>query len=332
MSSISCFGELLLRFSPILENDWQDSNMSYSIGGAELNVATALSKWNLPVNYITALPDNELSKSLLEYFRYKNIKSNEIVFTGNRIGLYYLPKGLDMKNNLVIYDRDYSSFSTLLPGTINWEQILQTSKWLHISAISPALNQNVAAVCLEAVETAYSMGLNISLDLNYRSKLWKYGKSPSEIIPQIAKYCNVLMGNIWAVEHLLGIKAPIENSHGKDKEELIAAGRESMNHLKEFYTNAQNIAYTFRLQNSYWGMIQNAGTEFLSREYMLSNTVDQVGSGDCFMAGLIYGLYKELPPKETIEFATAAGFGKLFEPGDVTRRSINQILKIAYEI
>jgi 2-dehydro-3-deoxygluconokinase len=327
MKKVCCFGELLMRLSPENGEGWINNTMPFNIGGAELNVATALAKWNLPVSYVTALPVNYLSNQLIKYIQSKNIDSTNIVFTGDRIGIYYLPIGYDVKNVVAFYDRDNTSFSTLMPGVINWQKVFKNTGWFHFSAISPALNENNAAACLEAVEMAASMGLKISIDLNYRSKLWRYGKKPVDIVPALVGYCDVIMGNIWAVENLLGIKSPIETSVGKTKDELLIAARKSMQEINNRFPKAKSLAYTFRLENTYWAMLQHNNNTSVSREYDIKKVVDKVGSGDCFMAGLIYGLNKNLEAKKIIDYAVAAAYGKLFEAGDSTKQTIEEVIQ-----
>ena len=173
------FWRIIVTFVARIRWKWiTQSVMPVYIGGAELNTATALAKWNVPVTYFTALPDNYLSKEICDELRKRNINTDPINFSGNRIGSYYLPQGSDLKNAGVIYDRAHSSFSELQPGQIDWETVLNDISWFHFSAISPALNKNIAAVCKEAVEVASKKKITISVDLNYRSKLWQYGKKP----------------------------------------------------------------------------------------------------------------------------------------------------------
>jgi 2-dehydro-3-deoxygluconokinase len=327
--NILCFGELLLRLSPT--NNWITENtMPVFIGGAELNVATALAKWNIATKYCTALPSNYLSEEIILYLQQKNIDTTPIQFCGERIGTYYLPQGKDLKNVGVIYDRAYSSFSILQKGTINWKEVLKDCSWFHCSAISPALNENAAAVCEEALQAATALGLTISIDLNYRNKLWQYGVEPSVVMKKLLPYCHVVMGNIWAAESLLNIPSTIASSDGKTKDALIQAAGESMLQIHQQYTNVQTMAFTFRLQDEYFAVIQNGGQMETSQTFTLTNIKDKVGSGDCFMAGLIYGLQHNHPPQQIINFAAAAAVGKLSVVGDATTQTIeniNELLK-----
>jgi 2-dehydro-3-deoxygluconokinase len=326
-NKVCCFGELLMRLSPNTGEDWINNTMPFHIGGAELNVATALAKWDIPVTYVTSLPKNYLSGQLIKYIVQKNIAANDIVFSGTRIGIYYLPIGYDIKNVVAFYDRDNTSFSGLKPGVIDWDKIFSDCSWFHFSAISPGLNENVAAVCKEAVEAASAKGITISVDLNYRSKLWQYGKQPVDVIPDLVKHCNVIMGNMWAVESLLGILSPIESSDGKTQQQLIDAAGQSMLQLHRQYPQATTFAYTFRLENTYWAVLQHGNERAVSNEYIVNNTVDKVGSGDCFMAGLIYGLIEKNNTQNIVEYAAAAAVGKLYEAGDATKQKQTDILE-----
>lgn len=326
MSKVFCFGEILLRMSPALNRDWiRHAMMPVYVGGAELNVATALAKWNVPVKYCTAMPHNYLSNEIMEELQSKNIDISAIHLSGTRIGGYYLPQGADLKNAGVVYDRAYSSFAELKPGMINWDEALKDCSWFHFSAISPALNDNAALVCKEALKAASAKGLTISVDLNYRGKLWQYGIQPIEVMPELVKYCHVIMGNIWAVESLLGIASAIKDSSGKTQQQLADAAGESMLQLHHQYPQATSFAYTFRLENEYWAVLQRGSVLSVSKQFCIGQVIDKVGSGDCFMGGLIYGLFNKHPHQEIIDFASAAAVGKLQEKGDATQQTIEQV-------
>lgn len=332
--AICCFGELLLRFSPQMQGVFiKDASMRVYIGGAELNVATALAKWDLPVSYLTAVPENYLSKEIIDFIRKKNIDTSAIQFRGSRIGIYYLPQGADMKNNAVIYDRDHSSFASLKPGDINWDKVLSNVSWFHLSAISPALNEGTAAVCLEAVKAAASKNITISVDLNYRARLWQYGKQPDEVMPEIVRYCDVIMGNVWSAEKLLGIALQPGFTHdAATKETYIGEAARTAKKIQELFPKCKAVANTFRFDEGegirYFATLRTGNKDFHSATYTAPKIIDKVGSGDCFMGGLIYALSKEMKPDDTIEFAAAAAFGKLQEQGDVTSNSIEDVQKI----
>lgn len=328
MSKILCFGELLLRLSPELNGEWiRQNQMPVFIGGAELNTATALAKWNVPVSYCTALPDHYLSKEIIQCISGKRIETDKIQLRGNRIGTYYLPQGVDLKNAGVIYDRAYSSFWELKPGQLNWDEILKDVSWFNFSAISPALNENVAAVCKEGVEAASKKGITVSVDLNYRAKLWQYGKQPKEIMPELVQYCDVIMGNVWAAEKMMGIQ--VEKELADNKESYLEQALKTSKKIINRFPKCRLVANTFRFDVGegvkYFAVLFSEAQLFVSGEQQSNQIVDKVGSGDTFMAGLIYGNYQKHSPQEIIDFAAAAAFNKLFIKGDATTASVEEI-------
>src|SRR6202000_2439683 len=204
--TVLSFGELLLRISPDESGDWlKENSFPFYIAGAELNVATALALWNIPAKYITALPDNDMSQQIVAYLQKQKIDMSPVLFQGNRLGLYFLTKGKDLKNNALIYDRAFSAFSELKPGMIDWDKQFEDVSWFHFSAICPAISQDIADVCKEALIAASQKNIIVSVDLNYRSKLWQYGKTPQEVMLDLVQYCDLVMGNVWAAEMMLGI-------------------------------------------------------------------------------------------------------------------------------
>jgi 2-dehydro-3-deoxygluconokinase len=292
-------------------------------------VATALVKWKLPVKYCTSLPANYLSDEICEELQKKQIDISAIHFSGTRIGTYYLPQGTDLKNAGVIYDRAGSSFSELKPGMIDWHQVLKDCCWFHFSAISPALNENIAMVCNEALKVASELGLTISVDLNYRSKLWKYGKQPIDIMPLLVQYCDIVMGNIWSAHELLGISLDDKIHEKKNKTGYLEHARKTATTIMKKFPVCKYAAQTFRFQDEnkvlYYATLDNELEQFVSPEFSAESVVDKVGSGDCFMAGLIYGLFNKQESQPVIDFAAAAAFGKLQETGDSTNQSVGDV-------
>ena len=333
---ILCFGELLLRISPAAHDAMNEKHpMLLYMGGAEANVATALAGWNLPVKYCTALPDNFMSKHVIDYLEYKGIFSSSILLSGSRIGVYYLERGADLKGS-VVYDRDRSSFSELKPGMIDWDKVLKDVSWFNFSAISPALNQNVADVCLEAVEAAAKKGITISVDLNYRSRLWKYGKQPIDIMPQLVQYADVVMGNIWSANTLIGTGIDEDIHAKKSRQAYLDHAEATSKEIIARFPKCKVVANTFRFDSAgndilYYTSLYKDGQAYSSDEFTCKGVVDRSGSGDCFMAGLIYGLYNQHDPQETLNYATAAAFGKLQELGDATGQDVFTVMRMAQE-
>jgi 2-dehydro-3-deoxygluconokinase len=334
MGKVVCFGELLLRLPPANAGEWLRTNqMPVFIGGAELNVATALATWNIPVKYCTALPDNIISKDIKAYLDQKNIDTSPIIYSGERIGLYYLKEGADMKSEENVFDRKYSSFSTLSTGVVDWDKILQDVSWFHFSAIAPAVSASAAALCKEALEAASKKNITISVDLNHRSLLWKYGADPKDIMPDLVKYCNVVMGNIWSANTLLGIPVDETIHQNKTQKNYLQQAAKTSDHIFKRFATCNWVANTFRFDGNehaieYYAVLNTKNEQAVSPIFKTIKVVDKVGSGDCFMAGLIYGILSGHQPKNIIGLAAAAAFGKLQEKGDATKNSIQQIEKI----
>ncbi len=330
MKKVLCLGEILLRLSPAANGQWLEQNhMPVFMGGAELNAATALAVWQHPVKYFTAMPDNVLSKDIAAYLSKKNIDTSAIHYSGNRIGLYYLQQGTDMKNAGTVFDRAGSSFATLETGVVNWNEVLQDVQWLHFSAIAPAVSESGAALCLEALKAASSKGIKISVDLNYRALLWKYGKDPKEVMKTLLPYCNLVMGNIWAANTLLGIELDKDLI---ESERYAEHATKTANNIMQKYPACTAVANTFRFDEGkgirYFAVFNDTTTQTVSKTFRTATVIDKVGSGDCFMAGLIHSALSGYSNEETINYAAAAAFGKLQEKGDTTSNTVAAIKNI----
>jgi 2-dehydro-3-deoxygluconokinase len=330
MGKILCFGEVLLRFSPVPDGHWLKSHdLSVYLGGSELNAATALAKWDLPVSYCTVLPENYISTDIMDILQERRILTDTILFSDGRIGSYWLAQGMDLKNHSVIYDRTPSAFSGLQRGMFNWDHIFQDVSWLHFSAISPALNESVADVCLEAAQAASKKNITISVDLNHRPKLWKL-RNPHAVMSELLQYCDVVMGNIWSAHELLGIPMDLHLIQNGDKSSYLQHAHQTSVRILKRFARVKTMACTFRFEQGergilYYASLYSAHHWADSSVYTSDKILDKVGTGDCFMAGLIYGMYKQLPESEIIQFAAAAGFGKFFEKGDATNQDLHMI-------
>jgi 2-dehydro-3-deoxygluconokinase len=328
MSKILCFGESLLRLVPDLSGPWlEEGKLRCHIGGAELNVAMALANWGHDVSYLTALPENAVTENIKSYIHSKGIDISLIRNTEGRLGIYYLPENADLKNAGVVYDRTDSAFYKLKPGEINWDEIFEEVSWFHISAISPALNQNLADLCIEAVKGARSRNISISIDLNYRAKLWQYTSDPVAIMLPIVSECQVIMGNIWSAEKLLGIAL---DTAAIDQNEYIKAADKTASQIFGLFDKCTTIAFTFRFENernvmNYQGYLNNRSASYISPQYEFTGILDKVGSGDCFMAALIHGIKESLVEQDLIDLCATAAIAKLFEKGDHSSRSIEEI-------
>ncbi|RFZ84830.1 sugar kinase [Mucilaginibacter terrenus] len=328
--SVLTFGELLLRLCPDADGNWLSTNkLPFHVGGAELNVATALALWEVPSKYFTALPDNGISDQLLSYVANLGIDVSAVHKGGSRLGLFYLTQGKDMKHDAVIYDRAGSSFAELKTGVVDWDNVLNGVSWFHFSAICPALSQTTADLCEEALKAASAKGITISIDLNYRAKLWQYNKVPYEVMPALAKYCDLIMGNVWSAEKLLGIPVMPDIHESGQRSIYLKEALSSSQEIMSRYPKCKAVANTFRFDDGkgieYYTALYTDGQLHSSAVYDANHVVDKVGSGDCYMAGLVYGFYNRFSPSEIVDFATAAAFDKLFIEGDATTSTVEKI-------
>lgn len=319
---ILSFGELMLRLSStgttFLE---KDSPVVVFPAGSEANVVASLAQWGVPCSYLSRMPDNELATQALAVLKELGVDVSPTLLEGDRLGLYFLLSANGLTKGEVVYDRKYSAFSQLQPGTIDWDRVLDGYTWFHWSALTPALNETLAAVCKEALEAARRKRLIVSVDLNYRNKLWNYGKQPIEVMPELLPYCDVVMGNIWAAHKMLG--TTVLETLGRDTppDTYFEHAKESALDVFELLPQCKHLAYTFRFMDSpthnlLYGTYHTRSGDFISAVQETNAVVDRIGSGDAFMAGLIYALVSEKDAQGIVDTATAAGFKKLFVKGD----------------
>ncbi|WP_114779368.1 sugar kinase [Botryobacter ruber] len=325
------FGELLWRLAAVDNDASANDNLLQTFpGGAEANVAASLGLWKVPCSYFTCVPDNELANRALDVLQNNGVDTSRVLKRGDRMGLYFLMSANGLSTGQVVYDRKYSSFSQLTTGQIDWDSLLEGYTWFHWSALTPALNPNLAAVCKEALEAARKKGLTISIDLNYRSRLWDYGKTPLEVMPELVQYCDVIMGNIWAANKMLG--TPIDESLDRNTsvEKYLEYAELSAKAVQAAFPQCRHVAYTYRFMdnprhNLFYGTYYDGTKQYHSSVYETNEVVDRIGSGDAFMAGLLYSLFNNLQGQDVIDFATAAAFQKLFVAGDFGKHSAGQV-------
>lgn len=316
------FGELLLRLSASGESFLgEDGQVVVFPGGSEANVAASLAQWGIPCSYLSRIPDNDLTSQILSTLTGIGVDVSPSLLEGDRLGLYFLLSANGLSKGEVVYDRKYSAFSQLKPGMIDWDRVLDGYTWFHWSALTPALNESLAEVCQEALAVASAKGLVVSVDLNYRNRLWNYGKDPVEVMPALLQYCNVVMGNIWAANKMLGTS--VLDTLGRDTapDVYFEHAKESAQEVFSLLPKCQHVAYTFRFMdtathNLLYGTYHMREADFMSSINETDNVIDRIGSGDAFMAGLIYALVDRRGGQEVIDRATAAGFKKLFVKGD----------------
>jgi len=329
-NNIVCFGELLLRLStPSSVKYAQTDHLDMIFGGSEANIAVSLSILGNNSTYITALPDNNLGKTAIQKLRAYGVDTKQIHTDNRRFGIYFTELGAGMRSTDVIYDRLNSSFSNIDTNTFDWESIFKAATWFHWSGISPALNANVTEVCLQAIREAKKRGVTVSADLNYRSKLWQYGKKPLEVMPELVSQCDVLLCDFTTAQLMLGIDSGLTNPESRSlTDNDFKKGYEA---ILTKYSNIKTLATSLRNEvnsshHKLGGKLFHKGELYTARDYSCEDIKERIGGGDAFMAGLIHGLqHYSGKPQQAVEFATAAFTLKHTVYGDFNLSSKEEI-------
>lgn len=320
---VVCFGELLARLSPSGSQRLEQAEaLELSFGGAEANVAVSLARFGVPVQYVTRVPDNDLGRAATSALRRWGVLTDAIAVGGGRMGLYFLETGQAQRPSRVLYDRASSGMAELDAGMIDWSATLEGSAWFHTSGITPAISRTAAEATLEAVRAARSLGLTVSIDLNYRSALWRWGETPERVMSMLVDQADVLIGNEEDAAKALGIRP----SRGDvTSGELAAADFEPVcAAIVQRFPNLSSVAITLRgsksaSHNTWTAVAWSRGSGFVEAPtYDIWPIVDRVGAGDAFVAGLIFRLLNadaDLPA--ALSFAVAASCLKHTIPGDL---------------
>ncbi len=337
MKKVVTFGEIMLRLAtPGYQRFCQAKEFTATYGGGEANVAVSLANYGLDAEFVTRLPKNDIARACEMDLHKNGVKTDHIVYGGDRLGIYFLETGAVARPSKVVYDRAYSAISEIKPGMIDWEEVFRDAQWFHWTGITPALSQGAADACLEAIRVANRMGVTVSTDLNYRKNLWKYGKTASEIMPALVEGCDVILGNEEDAEKVFGIK-PEGFDVTRTGGEVNAAEFESVcTQLMKRFPRAKKVIITLRgsinaNHNTWGGVLYDGKKLYQSPRYDITHIVDRVGGGDSFMGGLIYGLisYPE-DDQKALNFAVAASCLKHTIYGDfnlVTVAEVENLMK-----
>ena len=313
-----------LRFS-------QAKELTATFGGGEANVAVSLANYGVEVDFVTRLPQNDIAAACVGELRRYGVGVNNIVYGGERLGIYFLETGAVARPSKVVYDRAYSSISTIEPGMIDWESVFADADWFHWTGITPAISASAAEVCLEACRVANRMGVTVSCDLNFRKNLWKYGKTAGEVMPALVECCDVILGNEEDAEKVFGIKPEgfdVAATEGKVKQ---AAFESVCRQLVERFPRAKKVIITLRgsinaNHNTWGGVLYDGERLYTSPRYDITHIVDRVGGGDSFMGGLIYGLREFAGDDErALRFAVAASALKHTIYGDFNLVTVAEV-------
>lgn len=326
------FGEIMLRLSSDgYYKLFQKPELNTSFCGAEANVAVALSNFGDEAEFVTALPDNDIGRAACRELMRYGVKTDNIVYTGDRLGIFFAEKGASQRPSKVIYDRKNSAIALAEPSSFDWEKIFDGADWFHITGINPALSDSLAKISVDAVKAAKKAGLTVSCDINYRSKLWSAEKA-RPVMTEIMKYVDVCIGNEEDAEIVFGIKA---GTTDVTKGQLDTDGyKKSLQTVAETF-GCKIVAYSQRKSysasdNGWSGIIYDDEKKqvYTSAQYDIRIT-DRIGGGDAFASGLIYALHNNISPANAIETAAAAGCLDQTLEGDFCLFGINDVIDLA---
>lgn len=319
----------MLRLSPPgFERILQSPMFNATFGGGEANVAVSVSQLGGKSRFITVLPDsNALADGLAGELRRFGVEVDRIVYGPGRMGLYFVEAGANQRPSKVLYDRAGSAIAIAKPGSINWKTALDGATWFHITGITPAISASAAELSLEALRAARELGIQTSCDLNYRKNLWKWGKAPTEVMPELLKLTDVCIANEEDCQKSINIHVDIDVESGSLEREKYS---ELAERVLDTYPNLKALAITLResksaSHNGWSACLHTRDRFFLSKQYEITHIVDRVGAGDSFAAGLIYSLSREKASAEALEFAVASSCLKHSIPGDFNRFSESEV-------
>ena len=332
MPKVITFGEIMLRLStPGYLRFGQARQFDATFGGGEANVAVSLANYGIDAAFVTRLPDNDIAKACIKDLRSYGVDTSQIVFGGDRVGIYFLETGAVARPSKVVYDRAGSAIATIQPGMIDWKKVFEGADWFHWTGITPALSQGAADVCLEAIKAANALGVTVSCDLNYRKNLWKYGKAAGEVMPALVEGCDVILGNEEDADKVFGIKPEgfdVTATGGAiDQGRFRSVGEQ----LMKRFPRAKKVIITLRgsinaNHNTWGGVLWDGAKLYESPRYDITHIVDRVGGGDSFMGGLIYGLLSYPgDDQKALNFAVAASCLKHTIFGDYNQVTVAEV-------
>ena len=331
MSNIVTLGEIMLRLSPSGQNVRfvQADRFDVIYGGGEANVAVSCANYGHHATFVTKLPAHEIGQSAINALRRYGVDTSHIARGGNRIGIYYAETGVSMRPSKVIYDRAGSSISEAKPADFDFDAIMEGADWFHWSGITPAISDSAAELTRLACEAAKRHGVTVSVDLNFRKKLWTSEKA-QQVMRPLMQYVDVCIGNEEDAQLCLGFKPDADVEGGNTDADGYKGIFEQMRREFGFKYVVSTLRESLSASHNGWKAMVFDGNEFyVSKRYDILPIVDRVGGGDSFSGGLIHGLLTKQSMGEALEFAVAASALKHKINGDFNRVSAEEVEALA---
>lgn len=327
---IVTLGEIMLRLStPGNTRFVQSDTFDIVYGGGEANVAISCANYGHDAYFVTKLPKHEIGQAAVNTLRRYGVKTDYIVRGGERVGIYYLESGAAMRPSKVIYDRAHSAIAEAKTGEFDFDVIMQDADWFHWSGITPAISDKAAELTRIACEAAKRHHVTVSVDLNFRKKLWTKEKAQSIMRP-LMKYVDVCIGNEEDAELCLGFKPEADIEKGHTAAEGYKTIFKQMKEEFGFKYIASTLRESFSATHNGWkAMIYNGEEFYVSQHYDINPIIDRVGGGDSFSGGIIHGLLTKSTQGEALEFAVAASALKHTINGDFNLVSEEEVEALA---
>ena len=330
MGKIITLGEIMLRLSPdgFLRFSQADSFRGI-FGGGEANVAVSCANYGHHAVFVSKLPAHEIGQAAVDSLRCRGVDTSRIIRGGKRVGIYYCETGASMRPSNVIYDRAGSAIAEAAPDEFDFDSIMKGANWFHWSGITPALSDSAAELTRRACEAARRHGVTVSVDLNFRKKLWTPQKAQSVMRP-LMKYVDVCIGNEEDAELCLGFHPEADILAGTTHAEGYKGIFRAMMSEFGFRYVASTLRESFSASRNGWKALLYDGVDFYeSRRYDIDPIIDRVGGGDAFSGGLIHGCVSGMPVSQALEFAVAASALKQTIPGDFNLVSVAEVERLA---
>lgn len=330
MGKIVTLGEIMLRLStPGHSRFVQSDSFDVVYGGGEANVAVSCANYGHEAYFVTKLPKHEIGQAAVNALRRFGVHTDYITRGGDRVGIYYLESGSAMRPSKVIYDRAHSSIAEADASDFDFDAIMEGADWFHWSGITPAISDKAAILTRLACEAAKRHGVTVSVDLNFRKKLWTSEKAQSVMRP-LMQYVDVCIGNEEDAELCLDFKPDANVEAGLTDAEGYKGIFRKMAEEFNFKYVISTLRESYSASHNGWkGMIYDGKDFYVSRHYDIAPIVDRVGGGDSFSGGIIHGLLTKGTQAEALEFAVAASALKHTIPGDFNMVSAGEVEALA---
>ena len=328
MKKVVTFGEIMLRLSPPgFERFLQSPSFVATFGGAEANVAVGLAQFGLDSWYVTRLPAHAIGDAAVKALRAEGVRTEAIVRGGQRVGIYFTESGASQRASVVIYDRAHSAVSEMAPDDVEWAGLFAGAAWFHLTGITPALGPKAEASARAAIAAAREIGVKVSLDLNFRKKLWSEQQAQT-VMRSLVRDAHVLIANEEDLQAMLGVE--VANTE-------VAGGRLDVDAYRDAAARVARefgvalVAITLReslsaSDNGWSAVLWDAASKTFHRSQRYDvRLVDRIGGGDSFAAGLIYALVTGRAPDAALRFGVAASALKQTIPGDFNRVSDEEV-------